>query len=134
MTQNLMDRLSCLCQLVIAYREAGLDFPNSGDIMTPAGKVSWGGAEQDNLYVLLTFTRRKNDSLAKKLRQSGLALSLVSFVTHVSTLDWETTKFMDFLVDPSAVTGESIEGLSDMPFACVNLRALLRYATGDESP
>lgn len=134
MTQNLMDRLSCLCQLVIAYREAGLDFPNSGDVMTPAGKVSWGGAEQDNLYVLLTFSRRKNDSLANKLRQTGLAMSLVSFVKHVSALDWETTEFMDFLVDPSAMTMESIKGLSDMPFACLNLRVLPRNATGDKSP
>ena len=134
MTQNLMDRLSCLCQLVIAYKDAGLDFPSSGDIMTPAGKVSWGGAEQDSLYVLLTFTRRKGDGLAKKLRQTGLAMSLVSFVKHVSSLDWEETEFMDFLVDPSAVTGEAIEGLSDMPFACLNLRALPRNAAGDESP
>lgn len=125
MVDTLMRRVDGFCRLFIALKYAGIEFPQGGEIFSEGGALCWNLLECGHYHLMLTFVRRKNDRLALPLRQTALAIELLSFVTFVPSQDWQKTGLLDFMVDPADLTEEAVLGVSDEPTVSVNLRAHL---------
>lgn len=136
MVDILMRRVDGFCRLFLALKHAGIEFPHGGEIFSEGGALCWNLLECGHYHLMLTFARRKNDRLALTLRQTALAIELLSFVTFVPSQDWQKTGLLDFMVDPDDLTEEAVLGVSDEPTVCVNLRAHLNLPvpTSAEGP
>jgi hypothetical protein len=121
MTDYLMRRLHALCQLKLVLERAQLIFPSSGDIFLEDGLVTWSTTDDDELYVLMPL-KNTRASRGRELQKAALAASLLSFVTHVPALDFESASFIECIVDPSEITAESLIGMTSEPLSCVNVR------------
>lgn len=120
MTEFLMQRLHALCQLKLVLERAKLRFPLSGDIFLADGMVTWSTTDDGELYVLMPLQNTRA-SRGRELQKAALAASLLSFVTHVPVLDFESASFIECIVDPSEITAESLTGMTSEPLSCVNV-------------
>lgn len=127
MTEYIMRRLHGVCQLSLLLEHVGIPFPSSGDVFFADGTAGWTTLDSGELYVLMTFPGigKHNE---QSFRRAALALSLLYFVTHVPTHDWSTTTFIECLVEPSKISGESIAGMTSEPYTSLNLRAHMSIA------
>lgn len=123
MTQTLMQRLHALCQLKLVLERASLRFPPSGDIFLGDGMVTWSTMDDGDLYVLIPLKNPRASS-RQELRRAALAASLLSFVRHVPALD---SSFIECLVDPNAITAESLNGMTSAPLVGVNVRMYVDF-------
>lgn len=121
MTEYLMRRLNALCQLKLVLERAQLTFPSSGDIFLADGMVTWSTTDDGELYVLMPL-QNTLASRGRELQRAALAASLLSFVVHVPALDFGSASFIECIVDPSAITAESVEGMTSEPLSSVNVR------------
>jgi hypothetical protein len=121
MTEYLMRRLHALCQLKLVLERAQLIFPSSGDIFLDDGLVTWSTTDDGELYVLMPL-KNTRASRGRELQKAALAASLLSFVVHVPALDFASASFIECLIDPNAITAESVEGMTSEPLWSVNVR------------
>jgi hypothetical protein len=122
MTESIMRRLHGVCQLHLLLERVGIPFPSSGDLLFADGLASWTTLDSGELYVLITFPGAGKHN-EQGFRRAALALSLLSFVTHVPSHDWSTTTFIECLVEPSRISEESVAGMTSEPYTSLNLRA-----------
>jgi hypothetical protein len=121
MTEFLMQRLHALCQLKLVLERANLRFPLSGDIFLADGMVTWSATDDGELYVLMPLQNTRA-SRGRELQKAALAASLLSFVVHVPALDLTSASFIECMLDPEAITAESVEGMTSEPLSSVNVR------------
>lgn len=128
MTEYFMRRLHAICQLKLVLERANLAFPSSGDIFLGDGMVTWSMTDDGELYVLMPL-KNTRASRGRELQKAALAASLLSFVTHVPALNFESASFIECIVDPSEITAESLRGMTSEPFACINVRMHMNLCT-----
>jgi hypothetical protein len=135
MTDYLMRRLHALCQLKLVLERARLTFPSSGDIFLEDGMVTWSITDEGELYVLMPL-KNTRASRGRELQRAALAASLLSFVVHVPALDFASASFIECIIDPSAITAESVEGMTSEPLSTVNVRMHVDFGArpAEETP
>lgn len=126
MTEYLMQRLHALCQLKLVLEQANLPFPLSGDIFLADGMVTWSTTDDGDLYVLIPL-RNPRGSRGQELRMAALAASLLSFVTYVPVLDFASASFIECIIDPCAITADSLKGMTSTPVPGVSVRMFVDF-------
>ena len=126
MTEFLMQRLHALCQLKLILERANLRFPSSGDIFLSDGMVTWSTTDDGEIYVLMPL-KNIRASRGRELQKAALAASLLSFMVHVPALDPVSASFIECILNPDAITPESVHGMTSEPFSGVSARIYLDF-------
>lgn len=129
MTDYLMKRLHALCQLKLVLERANLSLPESGDIYLADGMVTWSSTDDGELYVLMPLKNTRANR-GRELQKAAVAASLLSFVVHVPALDPASASFIECIIDPDAITLESVHGMTSEPFPGVSARIYLDFCAG----